>query len=127
MPLNRTPPGAFLRLVLELAESGLAPVPLLAALKHPLAAGGLDPGTFRRLARRLEEAILGPRPAPGFAGLRAALGNADAGLRRFVDRLEACLGRLPELIEAGAVPLARLVIAHIEGGEPPPGSAPAAG
>ena len=117
VPLNRTPPGTFLRLVLELAESGLAPVPLLAALKHPLAAGGLDPGAFRRLARRLEEAILGPRPAPGFAGLRAALGNADAGLRRFVDRLGACLGRLPELIESGAVPLARLVIAHVEAAE----------
>src|SRR5207253_8558050 len=87
LPLNRTPPGAFLRLVLELAASGLAPVPLLAALKHPLAAGGLDPGAFRRLARRLEEAILGPRPAPGFAGLKAALGNGDAVLRRFVDRL----------------------------------------
>jgi ATP-dependent helicase/nuclease subunit B len=117
MPLNRTPPGAFLRLVLELAESGLAPVPLLAALKHPLAAGGLDPGAFRRLARRLEEAILGPRPAPGFAGLRAALGSADAGLRRYVDRLDACLGRLPDLLAAGAVPLARLVLAHIEAAE----------
>jgi ATP-dependent helicase/nuclease subunit B len=117
VPLNRTPPGAFLRLVLELAASGLAPVPLLAALKHPLAAGGLDAAAFRRLVRRLEEAILGPRPAPGFAGLRAALYNADAGLRRFVDRLDACLGRLPELIEAGAVPLARLVIAHIEAAE----------
>src|SRR5271170_3302043 len=66
LPLNRTLPGAFLRLVLELAESGLAPVPLLAALKHPLAAGGLDPAVFRRRVRRLEKAILGPRPAPGF-------------------------------------------------------------
>src|SRR4029077_21294585 len=71
----------------------------------------------RGLARRLEEAILGPRPAPGFAGLKAALGKADARLRRFVDGLDACLGRLPELIEAGAVPLARLVIAHIEAAE----------
>ncbi len=117
VPLNRTPPGAFLRLVLELAESGLAPVPLLAALKHPLAAGGLDPGAFRRLARQLEEAILGPRPASGFAGLRAALGSADARLRRFVDRLDACFGRLPYLLAAGAVPLVRLVIAHIEAAE----------
>src|ERR1700704_5383339 len=39
LPLNHTPPGVFLRLVLDLAESALAPVPLLAALKHPLAAG----------------------------------------------------------------------------------------
>ena len=65
VPLNRTPPGAFLRLVLELVANGLAPVSLLAALKHPLAAGGLDPASFRERARRLERAILGPRPAPG--------------------------------------------------------------
>src|SRR6516225_588026 len=127
VPLNRTPPGAFLRLVLELAGSRLAPVPLLAALKHPLAAGGLDPAVFRRLARRLERAILGPRPAPGFAGLRAALRDEDTGLRRFVDRLEACLGRLPDQLEAGAVPLARLVIPHIEAAERLAASATEAG
>jgi ATP-dependent helicase/nuclease subunit B len=127
VPLNRTPQGGFLRLALDLAESRLAPVPLLAALKHPLAAGGLDPAVFRHLARRLERAILGPRPAPGFAGLRAALRDQDTGLHRFVDRLDACLGRLPDLLEAGAVPLARLVIPHIEGAERLAASAAEAG
>src|SRR5205807_2875698 len=78
LPLNRTPPGAFLRLVLDLADSALAPVPLLAALKHPLAAGGLAPALFRDYAPRLEGAIRGPRPAPGFAGLRAALARGEA-------------------------------------------------
>ncbi len=117
LPLNRTLPGAFLRLVLDLAESELAPVPLLAALKHPLAAGGLDPAVFRRRVRQLEEAILGPRPAPGFAGLRAALSDGKPRLQRFVDRLEACLGRLPELLDHGSVPLARLVTSHIEAAE----------
>jgi len=102
-------------------------VPLLAALKHPLAAGGLDPAVFRRLARRLEKEILGPRPAPGFAGLRAALRDQDTGLHRFVDRLNACLGRLPDLLEAGAVPLARLVIPHIEAAERLAASATEAG
>src|SRR5439155_7256848 len=81
------------------------------------AAGGLDPAVFRRRARRLEAAILGPRPGPGFAGLRAALSDGAPGLHRFVDRLDACLGRLPDLLDAGAVPLARLVIAHIEAAE----------
>ena len=75
VPLARTPPGVFLRLVLDLAASALAPVPLLAALKHPLAAGGLAPEAFRERARRLESAIRGPRPAPGFAGTQGGAGR----------------------------------------------------
>jgi ATP-dependent helicase/nuclease subunit B len=117
LPLNRTPPGVFLRLVLDLAASRLAPVPLLAALKHPLASGGLAPVAFRDRARQLEQAIRGPRPAPGLAGLRAALAGERVGLARFVDRLDACLGPLPELLVADAVPLSRLAAAHIEAAE----------
>ncbi|MBV8505203.1 MAG: double-strand break repair protein AddB [Alphaproteobacteria bacterium] len=117
LPLNRTPPGVVLRLVLDLAASRLAPVPLLAALKHPLASGGLAPVAFRDLARRLEQAIRGPRPAPGFAGLRAALAGEKVPLARFVDRLEACLGLLPELLVADAVPLSHIAAAHVEAAE----------
>ncbi len=118
LPLNRTPPGVFLRLVLDLAASELAPVPLLAALKHPLAAGGLAPAAFRDLTRRLEQTIRGPRPAPGFTGLKAAIaGRQSAQLNGFVSRLQACLGNLPELLTHGAVPLTRLVTAHIEAAE----------
>ncbi|MEN0075718.1 MAG: double-strand break repair protein AddB, partial [Paracraurococcus sp.] len=39
-PLGETPAGAFLRLLARMAAAALAPVPLLAALKHPLCAGG---------------------------------------------------------------------------------------
>jgi ATP-dependent helicase/nuclease subunit B len=117
LPLARTPPGAFLRLVLDMAASELAPVPLLAALKHPLAAGGLAPEEFRELARRLEDKIRGPRPAPGLAGMRAALGDKDYELRRFVDRLEACLGELPALLAAQEVSVVALASAHIAAAE----------
>ncbi len=117
LPLNRTPPGAFLRLVLDLADSALAPVALLAALKHPLAAGGLAPAVFRDYARRLEAAIRGPRPAPGFAGLRAALAGRDAWLLGFVDRLERCLGGLAELLDRDSVALVELAGAHIRAAE----------
>jgi ATP-dependent helicase/nuclease subunit B len=117
LPLNRTPPGVFLRLVLELAGSRLAPVPLLAALKHPLASGGLAPVAFRDLARQLEREILGPRPAPGFAGLKAALAVASDTLRRFAERLEACFGALPDLLASDTVPLSRLAASHIEAAE----------
>ncbi len=116
LPLNRTPPGAFLRLVLDMAENALAPVPLLAALKHPLAAGGLPREEFRELARRLETAIRGPRPAPGFAGLRAALGRKGA-LKAFVAKLEYCVGELLTLLEKEAVSLPELVASHVTAAE----------
>jgi ATP-dependent helicase/nuclease subunit B len=121
LPLNRTPPGVFLRLVLELAGSRLAPVPLLATLAHPLAAGGMPRARFRDLARRLERAIRGPRPAPGFAGLKAALAQEraqeGAQVRRFVATLESCLGALPQLLAAPAVALAELARAHVAAAE----------
>jgi len=112
-PLAETPPGVFLRLLAALAAAELAPVPLLAALKHPLAAGGQPPGAFRAQARELERAVLrGPRPAPGFAGLRRALQTTQGGadLSGFLADLEARLKplikifrgrrRLSELVEA---------------------------
>jgi ATP-dependent helicase/nuclease subunit B len=117
LPLSRTPPGTFLRLVLDLADSELAPVPLLAALKHPLAAGGLAPETFRDLARRLERRIRGPRPAPGFAGLNAALAGTEPAVRGFAARLQTCLGALPELLQEPEVRLSDVAAAHVGAAE----------
>ena len=117
MPLSLTPPGAFLRLVLDLADSALAPVPLLAALKHPFAAGGLAPEKFRDLARQLEDALRGPRPAPGFKGLKTALGKSKPALRGFVLRLEYHLGELADLVASEHVRLPDIVAAHIRAAE----------
>jgi ATP-dependent helicase/nuclease subunit B len=116
-PLARTPPGAFLRLIAALAAERVAPVPLLALLKHPLSAGGLAPPEFRRRARRLERACLrGPRQAPGFVGLRAALGAAGPepeaeGLDAWLATLEAACGPFVALVEAGAATLEALLAA----------------
>jgi ATP-dependent helicase/nuclease subunit B len=99
-PLDQTPPGTFLRLTAEMLAEEFAPVPLLAALKHPLAAGGLDVAAFRAWVRRFEMAALrGPRPAPGIVGLKSALSGKEAA--EFGDRLD----RLAEL----AAPLDRLI------------------
>lgn len=77
-PLADTSRGAFLRLVAEMALHQAAPVPLLALLKHPLAAGGEEPRLFRRQVRHFEQvALRGPRPGTGFAGLRHAVRSAD--------------------------------------------------
>lgn len=73
-PLATTPPMTYLRLLADVMCDGAAPAPLLAALKHPLAAGGLAPVEFRTRARRLEMAVLhGPRPGHGLASLMAEL------------------------------------------------------
>jgi ATP-dependent helicase/nuclease subunit B len=116
VPLTLTPPGAFLRLVLDMADSALAPVPLLAALKHPLAAGGLAAPEFRDLARQLERKLRGPRPAPGIAGLREAVEH-DARLLHYVGRIETCLGELPRLLSGEAASIAEMAAAHIAAAE----------
>lgn len=117
-PLDQTPPAAFLRLTADMALSAAAPVPLLAALKHPLAAGGMEPGRFRARVRQLERAVLrGPRPAPGIAGLNRALATADpAPSAAVVDwwrALVPVLGPFAALFEGDDLPLDRLVRAHI--------------
>lgn len=118
LPLNRTPPGIFLRLLLEAVAQNLAPVPLLALLKHPLAACGAAPEQCRALARRLEiEALRGPRPGPGFAGLAAALGEQDGELGRFIAGLRAALAPLVDALAARETDLAGVVAAQIAAAE----------
>lgn len=137
-PLATTLPGSFLRLISEAVADDLAPAPLLALLKHPLAALGQDPVLMRRRVRRLELLLLrGPRPAPGLAGLRAACRTALAAAEhpphgrpphpRQVERLDDAarliedighaLGDFSRLLAAAPVPLADLVAAHLRAGE----------
>lgn len=118
--LASTPPGVFLRLTAEMAAAQFAPVDLLAALKHPLAAGGEAPGAFRRKVRALERAVLrGARPAPGLAGLRRALADAPqaAQLLPWFDSLTSALGPLAQAVDGGADQLGSLVEAHIAAAE----------
>ncbi|MGH6974767.1 MAG: double-strand break repair protein AddB, partial [Stellaceae bacterium] len=115
-PLAKTPPGVFLRLLLTCIAEEFAPLPLLALLKHPLAASGLAPAGFRDLARRLEVAALrGPRPGPGIDGLCAAIG--ERALADHVRRIGRALAPLVEVLAADAIELEALVRAHIRAAE----------
>ncbi len=77
-----TPAGIFARLAAETALGGLAPVTLLALLKHPLLRLGLRDAEAAVAA--LEHAVLrGPRPRRGSAGLSAALGAFITQLNKF--------------------------------------------
>src|SRR5216684_97839 len=65
----------------NVAVDGLAPVTLLALLKHPLARLGAAEGAHARTIAALEKAVLrGPRPQPGTAGLARALATLRAEL-----------------------------------------------
>jgi ATP-dependent helicase/nuclease subunit B len=114
-PLDQTPAGTFLRLTADMLLEDLAPVPMLAALKHPFAAGGRDTVKFRAWVRRLERAVLrGPRPAPGFVGLQGALSERDAArFGRALERLAALAAPLERLIHEQQVRLGDLIDAHV--------------
>jgi ATP-dependent helicase/nuclease subunit B len=87
-PLADTPAGVFARLAAEAALGGLAPVTLLALLKHPLCRFDL------RATATLERAVLrGPRPKPGSDGLAHALRSFREELARFRRREESSLHR----------------------------------
>ncbi len=122
-PLAGSAIGTFMRLTLAAIESALAPVELLALLKHPIASGGRAPVAFRDLARRLEVAVLrGPRPAPGVEGLRAALAEIEdeperATLLGFVEDLATRLAPLTQGIAGGGATLTAHLAQHIEAAE----------
>jgi ATP-dependent helicase/nuclease subunit B len=117
--LAETPPAVFLRLLARAVAEHLAPVPLLALLKHPLAAAGLPQAACRAAARALEIAILrGPRPQEGLTGLR--LGLARAGTAETVDLLERLEASLEPAIRIATAPEeapAKMLAALVEAAE----------
>ncbi len=124
VPLDQTPPGAFLLHLAHAALEEAPPVALLSALKHPLARGGLPPGVFRARVRWLERTVLrGPRPAGGLPGIRRRLldltedggeSAPDGGVRELLAWFDDVLAALaPLTCLAGArVSLAELLDAH---------------
>ncbi len=142
VPLDQTTPGAFLLLLAHAVLTDGGPTLLLAALKHPLARGGLAAREFRRRVRLLDRLVLrGPRPAGGLAGIRAEIrrrleeaekagGEAEEGtpphrrpaaqLRELLSWFDGLLQRLApldRLARAPRVPLAELFEAHLRAAE----------
>lgn len=121
-PLTVTPPGAFLRLTARMVAEDFAPVPLLAALKHPLCTAGMSPAVFRDAVRRLEVGVLrGVRPGPGLNGLRDAVATLEEDeqppLAALIDALEACCGGFIAAMEGAATPFGPLLESHMRAAE----------
>jgi ATP-dependent helicase/nuclease subunit B len=120
-PLADSPPAVFLRLLVRAVAEELAPVPLLALLKHPLCAAGMSPIACREAARRLETLCLrGPRPMRGISGLRQIV-DKQAGPQSpaaaFLTRLEACLEPALRFDSAMEIAPAEALAAVIEAAE----------
>jgi ATP-dependent helicase/nuclease subunit B len=119
--LADTPPAVFLRLLVRAVAEELAPVALLALLKHPLAAAGLSPVGCREAARTLEKLCLrGPKPLPGIAGLRLAVdreAGAASASAAFLSRVEACLEPALRFDSAMEIAPAEALAAVIEAAE----------
>ena len=102
--LADTPTAVLLRLIIQAIDHHFAPVDLLALLKHPLVACGLDPKDCRQLARQLEcSALRGAAPPADLCALKALqsirdkvrrikIGNISekTSLEEFIDKLEKC-------------------------------------
>jgi ATP-dependent helicase/nuclease subunit B len=75
-PLSATPVGTLLLGIASAAAEELAPVALLALLKHPLVGGeGEDRIKWLEAVRSLDLKLRGPRPAAGLAGLDEVFGD----------------------------------------------------
>lgn len=77
-PLSQLASGTLLLAIASVAAEGLAPVPLVALLKHPLV-GGEDEKRAIWLdhVRALDLALRGPRPPAGLGGLDARFAQKD--------------------------------------------------
>jgi ATP-dependent helicase/nuclease subunit B len=103
--LAETPAGIFARFTAEAALNGLAPVTLLAMLKHPLCR--IDAGAVATLERAI---LRGPRPQAGTAGIARALARFRDS-RSALHRSDARSGISDADLDAAAVLVTQLAAA----------------
>ena len=115
-PLSQAPAGTLLLAVATAASEAIAPVALLALVKHPLVGGeGGERADWLNAARALDIALRGPRPLAGLAGLDRHFEEekADqpwAAIRPSLEPIEALL-RAPLSLSAFAAGLRAAVTA----------------
>jgi ATP-dependent helicase/nuclease subunit B len=100
--LSVTPAGTLLLAIASAAAEELAPVPLLALLKHPLVGGADDERVaWLDAARELDLKLRGPRPPAGLAGLDAHFGASREWriVRPKVQTVDGLLNRPVSLVK----------------------------
>jgi len=95
-PLSATPAGTLLLGIASAVAEDLAPVTLLALLKHPLVGGeGDDRIAWLDGVRELDRKLRGPRPPAGLPGLDAHFGAAREwrNVRQRIEEFSGLLAR----------------------------------
>lgn len=135
LSLADTSVGVYLLASAHMAVEEWAPVPLLEALKHPLATMGESKADFREKLAAIEDMVLhGPRPAPGAEGINNMLVAAfnrqsrrpdqkltpdelaakQAELTGFIDRIQESGKPFFDMVAAGKpLPFIQYLDAHI--------------
>jgi ATP-dependent helicase/nuclease subunit B len=135
LSLADTSAGVYLVASAHMATEEWSPVPLLEALKHPLATLGESKADFREKLAAIEDMVLhGPRPGAGAEGIKNMLAAAfnrqsrrpdqtlsaeelatkQAELTAFVDRIDAAGKSFFDMVAAGKPqPFAQYLDAHI--------------
>jgi ATP-dependent helicase/nuclease subunit B len=100
LPLAQSAPGTLLLGIASAAAEELAPVPLLALAKHPLAGEGDERLSWLEAVRMLDLKLRGPRPPATLAGLDAwfEANKAEREWRLVEKRLADIHGMLAEPI-----------------------------
>ena len=105
-PLSSTPAGTLLLGIASAAAEELAPVALLALLKHPLVGGEGDVRlAWLEAVRALDLKLRGPRPAAGMAGLDQHFGDL-LNWQRVSPRITCVDGMLAEPLSLAEFALA---------------------
>ena len=105
-PLSQTPAGTLLLGIASAAAEELAPVALLALLKHPLVGGeGDERLVWLEAVRVLDEKLRGPRPPAGLAGLDAwfADKHAEREWRKVRARIAALDGLMSQPVSLASL------------------------
>jgi ATP-dependent helicase/nuclease subunit B len=104
---DKTPLGAFIMLAFEAAFEGFSPVALMALLKHYFVQLGHTRNEIALIRENLDFALRGPKPAYGFAALRAHIDQnpklrpaEKTQLNEFLQKLETPYAPLLEIIKS---------------------------
>lgn len=109
--------GRYLLLCAQALLHSLAPVSLLSLLRQSLCRAGMEEAEFQTALNDLELKLLrGPKPEPGFAGLRRRLrqnATNGSGAHALLDRLEPVFKDFAALLNGPPQSVSRIIDVHL--------------